>query len=319
MRIKKIAALVMAGSLSVCALTGCSQESKNYFNEVEKTASWDGVDTKVDGAVVLNVAGQDLKFDFKGDGYINQADLKGKLNISLNSNNEEIKIPSIEMYLDNAVSYINKDYFTGAFTNNGLEVPSGIANIPAQYIGIDNGMDKNYYKMLSTQTGLLDFQKDLLGDTQLEIPMTQKDREYTVNLNEEQISDLIKDIVNGVGSNLDKLNTTFNIGLDADKVKEIQTQLQSDMVKTQLNGIKDLIKGSTVTVVYKFEDDSLTSNINVDIKVKDMGSINITANGVNTKAEKKDVEIPLGRVKFTQKQYIDTMTQGLVEQAAEEK
>lgn len=305
MKLKKVVAAVMAGTLAMFTMAGCSEQAMNYSKEVEKMSSWEGQDSKVEGTINVDLMGQKIDLSFDADGYVNCKDGKGHMEMNFNDPSGTVKVPNIDMYIDNGTAYINKSYYTSAYTMNGLDIPAEINTIPAQYIGIDSGFTKEQLKSLSSVEALNTLKKQFIGDVDIDIPMAQSDREYTVNLNEEQIASIAEKIITGAAGNLDSLSKNFKLGLDSNQIAEVKKTLESDDFKAKLSQVKDIIAGSTIATKDTFADDKYTSEINVDLKIKDLGSITIKANSTSTKSDKKDVEIPLGRVKFTQAQYME--------------
>lgn len=306
MKLKKVAAAVMAGTLAVFTMTGCSEQVMNYSKETEKIASWEGTETTVDGTISMDVMGQSLALTFNADGYMNGKDKKGYMNMKFNGDSSVMKLPNMNMYIDKSTAYINKDYFTSSYKENGIEIPKQIDAIPAEYIGIDTGIDVEKLSSASSIEALNELKKQFIGDVDINIPMSQTDREYTINLNDEQIADIAEKIINGAINNMDTLNSSLNLGLNDAALEEIKATIKSDDFKNSLGNIKNVIAGSSIASKEKFEDDSYTSDINIDLKIKDLGNITMKLNSKSTKAAAKEVEVPLGRVKFTQKQYMET-------------
>lgn len=317
MKLKKVVAAVMAGTLAMFTMAGCSEQAMNYSKETEKMSSWEGQESKVEGTVNVDLMGQKVDLNFDANGHFNGKEGKGHMEMSFNDPSGTVKVPNIDMYVDNGTAYINKGYYTDAYTMNGLDIPAVINTIPAQYIGIDSGFSKEQLKSLSSADALNTLKKQFIGDVDIDIPMSQNDREYTVNLNEEQIATMVEKIITGAAGNLDSLSKNLNLGLDSAQIEEIKKTLQSDDFKAKLSQVKDIIAGSTITTKDTFADDSYTSEINIDLKIKDLGSIKVKANSTSTKSEKKDIEMPLGKVKFTQAQYMEMMMPAAANQETE--
>lgn len=162
MKFKKIAAAVMAGTLAVFTMAGCSEQVNNYCKETEKINSWEGIDTTLDGTISMNLMGQSIDLKFNADAYMNGKDKKGHMTMNFEGNSQIIKLPEMDIYVDKSTAYINKSYFTDAYKNGGIEIPKEIDSIPAQYIGIDSGIDVEKLSSLDTIETLNSLKKQFI-------------------------------------------------------------------------------------------------------------------------------------------------------------
>ena len=308
MKLRKTLSIIMAATLSVFTIAGCSQEGNNYSKELDKLAKWEATSSEFNGEISVEANGEKENFKFDGTGYIS-GQTKGHMNFKFNSESGKINIPNLDVYLDNGISYINKDYYEQNFTLNGAEVPEEIKNIPAQYIGIDSGVDMNSLMELTKSPDYLsNFATQLFGkDNAIEIPIKQNGREYSVNMDSDQIVDLVSKSISGLSQNIDSSNSMFNLGLNEEMTKALKDSVNDSSFKSMIEQIKPMLKGSSISTKEKFTDDSYTAEININIEVAGMAKINMKVNSTSKKAEAKDVSLPISRTTFTQEQFMNMM------------
>ena len=185
----------------------------------------------------------------------------------------------------------------------GQSVPEGLKNVNAEYIAIDTGMETDELKTMMTDTdAIVKLSKSIFGDSDIDLPYVQTGREYTMNLDSDQVVDLGVKGINAVSKNLENVNTTFKLGLTSDQIAEVKNQLADESFTQGVTAVKDAIKGSTISVKEVFEDSKYTSAVNVNIQVKDICKVSVTTNSTSTKAEVKDIAMPTSVAKFNQEQ-----------------
>lgn len=307
MNMKKILALMMTASLSIATFTGCSQTTNNYMKEVNKTSEWEATSSESNGTVTFESQGMKQNISFSSTGYA--AGDKSYADVKFTDPSGVFNIPEIEAYADGSTAYINKSYYEGLYEMMGEQVPEGLKNVNAQYIAIDTGMKTEELKSMITDTdALVKLSKSVFGDADIDLPYVQNEREYTMNLDSDQLVDLGVNSINAISKNLDNINSTFNLGLDAEKIAEVKNEIASEGFTQGVAAVKDTIKGSTITSKEVFEDGKYTFNLNMNIEVKDVCKVNMTINSTSTKAEVKDIVIPTSVAKFTPEQMNQLLT-----------
>ena len=164
-------------------------------------------------------------------------------------------------------------------------------------------METDELKTMMTDTdAIVKLSKSIFGDSDIDLPYVQTGREYTMNLDSDQVVDLGVKGINAVSKNLENVNTTFKLGLTSDQIAEVKNQLADESFTQGVTAVKDAIKGSTISVKEVFEDSKYTSAVNVNIQVKDICKVSVTTNSTSTKAEVKDIAMPTSVAKFNQEQ-----------------
>lgn len=317
MKLKRTLALIMGAALSVTSLAGCSQTTLNYADELAKTQKWEAISSEVNGKVSIDTALAKGDISFTSTGY--SEGNKGYAKVDFKADDAiNFKIPSIEVYVDSDTAYINKSYYEGIYTLNGQEVPQGLKDIKADYIAMDSGADAEQLKALTGGSeSLINLGKLVFGDSDIDLPYTQNGREYTINLNSDEAVDLGVKGIKAAASNLENINKTFNLGLTSEDMSEIKNAVADSSFDATIANIKESVAGSTITSKESFTDDKYTADFAINLSVKELGNVSVTANGSSAKSEVKEVAIPSNSVKLTQEQLMNILTPAENQQTAQ--
>ncbi|MGN0144563.1 MAG: hypothetical protein ACI398_06230, partial [Clostridium sp.] len=241
---------------------------------------------------------------FTSTGY-NSGD-KGYAKVSFSSADSALnkKLPDIEVYADGGTAYINRSYYEELYTNLGLEVPQGLKDLKADYIGVDSGIDAESLKSLTNEPESLNkLIKSIFGNSDIDLPYTQNGREYTMDLNSDEAIDLGVKGIKAFSDNIENVNNTYKLGFTADDISEIKNTISSEAFNNGIAGVKDAIAGSTLKTKEVFDDDKYSADFEMNVIVKNLGNISFTFNSISTKSAVKDVEIPANAVKLTQEEF----------------
>lgn len=304
MKMKKTLAIVMTATMSLLTFTGCGQTTNNYMKEVTKTLEWGACTSESKGTLNLeaNKAAQNVSISFSSTAF--KSGDKSYSEIKFTDPSGVFNIPEIKAYTDGATAYINKSYYEGIYTMMGQAVPEGLKNINAEYIAIDSGMNNvELNKMMTDPNEIIKLSESIFGDSDIDLPYTQNGREYTMDLDSDQMVDLGVKGIKALSKNLDNVNNTFALELNAEQIAEIKNQIASEGFTQGVTSIKDAIKGSTISSKEVFEDDKYTSASNINIEIKDLGKVSLVVNATSTKAENKEISLPTSVAKLTPEQY----------------
>ena len=220
----------------------------------------------------------------------------------------KFNIPELKAYSDGTTSYISKSFYQGIYSLTGQTVPTALSNIKEEYIGIDTastGVDVNKLKALATQPdSMVELGKLVFGEnTDLDIPFVQNGREYTVNLDADKTVDLGAKALKAAGNNLDNINNTFKLGLPAESITQMKAAVNGADFDKGLTDAKTALAGTTITSKEVFTDTSYTADFNMNLKIKDSGSILLTMKTTDTKSEVKEITFPTSTLKVTQEEF----------------
>ena len=308
MKMKKTLAIIMTAALTVGTMAGCSQATLNYSQELSNTAKWETTSSNIDGKVNVDVQGVKEEVTFTATSYKDK-DLT-YVDMKFNNTSGKFKIPEITEYIDGNTVYINKSYFEGIYTMTGQAIPEGLAKIKEEYIALDSsatGMDLNKIKELATKPdSIIEMGKLVFGDNKdLDLPFTQNGREYTINLDADKTVDLSAKAIKAAANNLDNINTTFlGSKLTAENIAEIKTSVNDAKFDATLPQIKTALAGSTITSKETFTDNDYTSDVNMNLQIKDLGKVTLEMKSTSTKSEVKSITLPTSKIKLTTEEYM---------------
>lgn len=305
MKLKKTLAFIMTAALTVGTMAGCSQATLNYSTELAKTAKWEATTSSIEGTV--NVDGLGVKEEIKMTATGYTANNESYVDMKFTDPSGKFNIPELKAYSDGTTSYINKSFYEGIYALSGQTVPTGLASIKEEYIGIDStssGMDVNQIKALTSKPdAMIELGKLVFGNSDIDLPFVQNGREYTINLDANQTVDLTAKAIKAACNNLDNINNTFKLRLTAQDISEIKTSVNDASFDAGLNEAKTALAGSTITSKEVFADDSYTSDFNMNLQIKDFGKISLVMKSKCDKSEVKAITLPTSKIKLTAEEF----------------
>ncbi len=311
MKMKKTLAFIMTAALTVGTMAGCSQATLNYAQELSNTAKWEATTSSIDGDLNINVKGKDgtetkQEIKFAATGYT--AKDKSYVDMTFTDPAGKLNIPELKAYSDGTTSYINKSFYQGISSLTGQSAPTGLNNITQEYIGIDtqaSGVDTTKLKALMTQPdGMVEFGKMIFGgNADLDLPFVQNGREYTINLDADKTVDLAAKALKATANNLDNLNSTFKLGLPAESITQMKTAANSPEFDKSLPEIKASLAGTTINSKEVFTDNDYSSDFNMNLQIKDFGTIALTMKTTDTKSDVKGITFPTSTLKVSQEEF----------------
>jgi hypothetical protein len=306
MKMKKTLAFIMTAALTVGTMAGCSQATINYSQEISNTAKWEASTSNIQGTINIDVQGVKEQINITADGY--KANDKSYVDMTFTDPTGKLNIPELKAYSDGTTNYINKGFYQGIYSLTGQTAPAALANIKEDYIGINTastGVDVNKLKALATQPdSMVELGKLIFGEnTDFDIPFVQNGREYTVNLDADQTVELGAKALKAAGNNLDNINNTFKLGLPAESITQMKATVNSADFDKGLADAKTALTGTSITSKEVFTDTSYTADFNMNLKIKDAGSILLTMKTTDTKSEVKEITFPTSTLKVTQEEF----------------
>lgn len=307
MKLKKTLAFIMAATLTVGTMVGCSQATLNYSKELSDTAKWEATTSNIEGKLNVDALGVKEEVTFAANGYATKE--QSYVDMKFNNTSGKIKIPEMKVYSDGTTVYINKSFYEGLAALSGETNSTGLANIKEEYIALENSstskMDVNKIKALTSKPdAMVQFGKLVFGENNdIDLPFVQNGREYTINLDANQTVDLAAKAIKACANNLDNLNSTFALGLKTEDITQIKAAVNDTKFNTELTDIKTQLAGSTITSKEIFTDSSYNADINVNLQVKDFGKILMEMKAISTKSEVKAIDFPTSKIKLTAEEF----------------
>ncbi|EKQ51040.1 MULTISPECIES: hypothetical protein [unclassified Clostridium] len=306
MKLKKTLAFIMTAALTVGTMAGCSQATLNYSREISNVAKWEATTSNIQGTVNIDVKGVKEQINIAADGYT--AGKQTYVDIKFTDPSGKFNIPELKAYSDGTTSYINKSFYEGISALTGQAAPAGLTSIKEDYIGIDvasTGIDVDKIKALTTNPdAMVQLGKTIFGEnSDIDIPFVQNGREYTINLDADKTVDLAGKAAKAAGNNIENINNTFKLGIPAEGITQIKAAVNDAKFDTSLADLKTLLAGSTISSKEVFADTSYNADFNMNLQIKDAGSISLVLKAVDTKSEVKAITFPTSVYKTTQQDF----------------
>lgn len=333
---KKILAIFLVLTIAL-TLGACSANTTSYLDSAQKVADWKG--SKVSGKLDYNVevkdpeSGKIEKINFpvtltgeqmgrdKAHVVMNMDFSKFKELIAKKATSEEIaglnkdvpdKIKMDIFVKDNEV-IISKDIF--ALAGDGLK------DIKEDYISIadeENGLSPKATKYFSSEefkTDLLKLMNTASKDIKQGIDYKVEGNTYTLNTTSDAVIDEFIKYADNIMKNWDAVSTSAltivdKAGLpltDEEKkdFKELNKEYKAEDLKEAAKGIKEMIKGSSLSEKTTFGENKLNQEIALKFNFADFVKVSVKGNVDTVKDENVKINFPTSVKKLTMDEYMN--------------
>ena len=333
---KKILAILLVLTIAL-TLGACSANTTSYLDSAQKVADWKG--SKVSGKLEYNVEVKDpetneiLNINFpvsltgeqmgrdKAHVVMNMDFSKFKELIAKKATSEEIaglnkdvpdKIKMDIFVKDNEV-IMSKDIF--ALAGDGLK------DIKEDYISIaneENGLSPKATKYFSSEefkTDLLDLMNTASKDIKQGIDYKVEGNTYTLNTTSDAVIDEFIKYADNIMKNWDAVSTSAlkivdKAGLpltDEEKkdFKELNKEYKAEDLKEAAKGIKEMIKGSSLSEKTTFGENKLNQEIALKFNFADFVKVSVKGNVDTVKDENVKINFPTSVKKLTMDEYMN--------------
>ena len=188
----------------------------------------------------------------------------------------------------NKIKNTKEKYIQLLFTDStSLESLKKIFNKEESQVQYDEGVE--VFKLLNKVT----------------LNTTKNGKTYSLNVEKEDIPNIIRDVVYSIRDNLDKFNTTFDLGFTSEEIQEAKKAFDEQELLTSINKIttSDFYKNFdfNLDIDMKFDKKSYEekTELNLDINVP-MSYWNETIKQTETTYTKLDIDV-LGKTKTVNK------------------
>ena len=333
---KKILAILLVLTIAL-TLGACSANTTSYLDSAQKVADWKG--SKVSGKLEYNVEVKDpetneiLNINFpvsltgeqmgrdKAHVVMNMDFSKFKELIAKKATSEEIaglnkdvpdKIKMDIFVKDNEV-IMSKDIF--ALAGDGLK------DIKEDYISIaneENGLSPKATKYFSSEefkTDLLNLMNTASKDIKQGIDYKVEGNTYTLNTTSDAVIDEFIKYADNIMKNWDAVSTSAlkivdKAGLpltDEEKkdFKELNKEYKAEDLKEAAKGIKEMIKGSSLSEKTTFGENKLNQEIAFKFNFADFVKVSVKGNVDTVKDENVKINFPTSVKKLTMDEYMN--------------
>lgn len=310
---KKVLALLTT-LFMLFSFTGCNTEGISLAKELDKVASWEAIEESGSMNIDMTVAGESVKLVADYVAYSNQKDLQMEMTltpkaveasgIKIDLTQGTYKLSPIKMYMDGMKFYVSTSYITELCGFVGVD-PSTAVDVSKEYLALDltdfmktSGLDLEELKNSSASSYAT------YEDFDIQLPIKQEGRKYTVELTADQMVDTFFGLViESIDSQSELLKETYKaMGLTDAQIDEVLAQVKMVYGDETKAVVKPAIKGSTAKAAFNFADDQYTTDLSAAIKVTVEGesiNINMTMNDTVKKASKKAITFPTSVKTYT--------------------
>lgn len=333
---KKILTILLV-LIAAITLGACSANTTAYLDSAQKVADWKG--SKVSGKLEYNVevkdpeSGETEKINFpvtlsgeqmgrdKAHVVMNMDFSKFKDLIAKKAGSEEAiaglnkDIPDkikMEIFVKDNEVIISKDIF--ALAGDGLK------DIKEDYISIANeesGLSPKatqYFSSEEFKTDLLKLMDVASKDIKQSIDYKVEGNTYTLNTTSDAVIDEFIKAADGIMKNWDAVSTAAleivdKAGLqltDEDKkdFKELNKEYKAEDLKEAANGIKEMLKGSSLSEKTTFGENKLNQEIALKLNFADFVKVSVKGNVETVKDENVKINFPASVKKLTMDEYM---------------
>lgn len=333
---KKILAIFLVLTIAL-TLGACSANTTSYLDSSQKVADWKG--SKVSGKLEYNVevkdpeSGKIEKINFpvtltgeqmgrdKAHVVMNMDFSKFKELIAKKATSEEIaglnkdvpdKIKMDIFVKDNEV-IISKDIF--ALAGDGLK------DIKEDYISIadeENGLSPKATKYFSSEefkTDLLKLMDTASKDIKQGIDYKVEGNTYTLNTTSDAVIDEFIKYADNIMKNWDAVSTSAltivdKAGLplteeEKKDFKELNKEYKAEDLKEAAKGIKEMIKGSSLSEKTTFGENKLNQELAFTFNFADFVKVSVKGNVDTVKDENVKINFPTSVKKLTMDEYMN--------------
>lgn len=333
---KKILTILLV-LIAAITLGACSANTTAYLDSAQKVADWKG--SKVSGKLEYNVevkdpeSGETEKINFpvtlsgeqmgrdKAHVVMNMDFSKFKELIAKKAgSDEEIaglnkEVPDkikMDIFVKDNEVIMSKDIF--ALAGDGLK------DIKEDYISIaneENGLSPKatqYFSSEEFKTDLLKLMDVASKDIKQSIDYKVEGNTYTLDTTSDAVIDEFIKAADGIMKNWDAVSTAAleivdKAGLqltDEDKkdFKELNKEYKAEDLKEAANGIKEMLKGSSLSEKTTFGENKLNQEITLKLNFADFVKVSVKGNVETVKDENVKINFPTSVKKLTMDEYM---------------
>ncbi len=310
---KKILALLVT-FVMMLTMVGCNAQGVELLNQLKTVSTWEATESKSNVDLGFTYDGESFKANAEIVSYSNSKDLQMEATMTIKSiefagqkldvTKEPFKLSPIKFYMDGMKFYVSTGVVKDVAAMIGVD-PATLVDVSKDYIALDltsamemSGMTKEQLTQLSSQNF------DIYANSKVDVPVTKKDKTYTIELKESQLVDAFFDLCNeAVDSQSAVLTETYKaMGLTDEQIKEVLAQVKTVYGPETKAMVKPMVAGSTAKASYTFDKDSYLADIAANIKLtveKEKIDISVAEKSEVKKVAKKAITFPTSVKTYT--------------------
>lgn len=284
--------------------TGCTSTQLEFWNKIQATQEWKATQVKGTLNMAMTMQGKKVNVAVDLEGTSNTKDATSLVNMTLTMDNplvagETVKINDIKMYMVDGKFAISKNYFTGLLELSGQEIPQELLSEAIEYIVLEmNPLQQQFLTSLTKDPNAIKewyntFAK-MAGEMDLQVDVTKKDNTYSIEIDQTEMSHIIKDIIVKGTNHLESLNQTFKLGLTTEEIKQAQAEMNS--VQAEMDQIVQMISTmltGSLKIDYTVEEQGVTEKVTLTVDEPTFTGLKMNMNSTMTSRETEPIVIKM--------------------------
>lgn len=255
--------------------TGCTSTQLELWNNIQAIQDWEAAEVKGTMNMAMTMQGEKVNVGVDLEGTSNTKDVSSVVNMTLTIDSplvgETVKIKDVKMYMVEGRLAISKNYFIELLELSGQEIPQELMREDVDYIVVKmNPLQQQFFTALSKDPEVIkEWSKTLAKiaeEINLQVDVTKKDNTYSIEMDQTEMSHIMKDLVIKGTNHLESLNETFKLGLTTEEIKQSQAEMKS--VQVEMDQIVEMISTmltASLKVDYTIEDKTVIESLKLSI------------------------------------------------------
>jgi len=278
---------------------GFTSEGASYWEDMKEIYEWNAIEGKSEAELDISIPSMDIDYHYKIDvnSQSNFDDFSSYLKMEIKDVQGELNIPVIEMYTYGSDIYINKEAVLALLAATGA---ADDLVIEEEYVVLESGQKEVDIDFRNVLNEMIEFVDKI--DLGMDLGMEKEGDTYTLTLESDELLDLLDAYMRYIFENIDQLPDSLVQGQEIELTEEEKQQALKEydaFVDQYKDMAKIFIKGSKFYMEGTFEEDKYIENSQLEIKVMDMGELNMNVASTSSKLEKVDFELPTSVMRIT--------------------
>ncbi len=287
------------------ATVGFTSEGASYWEDMKEIYEWNAIEGKSEAELDISIPGMDIDYHYKIDvnSQSNFDDFSSYLKMEIKDVQGESDIPVIEMYTYGSDLYINKEAVLALLAATGA---ADELVIEEEYVVLESGQEDVDIDFRNVLNEVIEFIDKM--DLGMDLGMEKEGDTYTLTLESDELLDLLDAYMRYIFENIDQLSSSLIQGQEIELTEEEKQQALEEydaFVDQYKDMAKMFIKGSKFYMEGTFEEDKYIENSRLEIKVMDMGELNMNVASTSSKLEKADFELPTSVMRITAEELVE--------------
>lgn len=291
--------LIVLLIISMLAVVGFAPAGASYWDEMKEIYEWKAAEGESEAEFNLTVPSMDINYQYKVfvSSQSNLEDFSSYSEIRVEDVQGQLNIPTIKTYTQAGDIYLNKEAVLALLSAIGV---ADEVEIEEEFVMLENSQFDSDVDLNAMLNNIIEFVDKI--DLGVDINIEKEGNTYTLELESDELIDLLdayfRFSIGNIDQLLDILPQEQEVVITEEEKQEALDGYNA-FVSQYKNLAKTFIKGSKFYMEGTFEEGKYSENTQLDIKVADMGELNVKASATSTRLESIDFELPTSVMKIT--------------------